>query len=179
MPEDSHVKTKTMEARKKVENICKFNPHLLELPEIKEIIKQWQRDVDKLIGESTEGYAAWLKRWLALWPQQKQTGLDYAVSGNSKTCDRKMRSFIKTFHGIHPNLADKKEWTPEKVMDAIYKCTEVYLSARKAANWEMTMKNSNFIQHMEKGSMLESYVVLFADGMLDKHIRKTANTFRI
>jgi hypothetical protein len=121
-----------------------------------------------------------MKKWLNLWPTQSVTGLGYAVSGNSKVCTRKMRTFIKDIHNMGQGLfEDRKQWTPEKVMEAIYQSTVVYLDARRNNNWDMTMKNSNFINHQEKGSMLESYMILYAQGKLHRFISSRSTGTRI
>lgn len=144
-----------MEAQRRIEKICKYNPHLLELQEIKDIARAWQRDIDKLSPPKDTDFGQWVKLWVSKWPSPKETNLSYSVSGNLKTCTKKMKAFVKSFH---VNLdVSKEDYGDAQIMAVIDKATDSYLAQQRMARWERTMKNSNFIDHQEKGSLLETF----------------------
>lgn len=112
----------------------------------------------------------WAKEWMAKWPTQSQTFKDtgvrfsYSFSGNSKQCKKKLKAFIKNwdeiFHRFNRGLPTP---LPAK-MEIIDQATDLYLAERKANNWEYTRKNHLFIEHEEKGSLLEDYCVRILEG---------------
>ena len=94
------------------------------------------------------------KKWLDLWPTQAKTGLNYSVSGNTKVCKAKIKTFVKSFFSYFPNL--KTTYTVSNIEELIYRATKEYLTYQESRMYLYTKKNSKFIQD-SAGSVLEEW----------------------
>lgn len=117
----------------------------------------------------------WLKAWIKKWPtmselESKGYQLRYSLSGNKPQCNRKMKRFIKEFDeltrndGLPTPLPDK--------MKIIDQATDLYLEEKEADGWAYTRKNHLFIEHQDKGSLLEDYCMRIMDGEEPKAKRR-------
>ena len=93
----------------------------------------------------------WMAQWIRKWPTQSITMLDYAVSGNTAACTKRMKAFVKEFNSVFD-----VEYSTDRVLEIIDDATDRYLEQQEERFWEMTKKNSKFIKDIN-GSVLEEY----------------------
>lgn len=97
----------------------------------------------------------WVKGWIKLWPTQKETNLDYAVSGAYPNCMKQFTKFLKEWNDRVGDCCE--DLSLEDKLDLIEESTKAYLKFREDRNWEYTKKNHKFIIDT-KGSELEQWI---------------------
>ena len=94
------------------------------------------------------------KVWEPLWPDTIMTNGHPIKSLPSSKVRNKMIKFVAKFNsnvGIAPGTK-----VPNK-LDIIIDATKLYLYEQESKDWAFTMKNTNFIMHKEKGSLLATF----------------------
>jgi hypothetical protein len=96
----------------------------------------------------TKVRSEFIDRFVALWPKQSVTGLEYPVSGNRPEVLARFNKLIKTW-------SDRTEKPFDEY--AILQATEDYLKVQREKGWQFTKKNHKFVLD-ENGSELIAWL---------------------
>jgi len=93
-----------------------------------------------------------IKDFIPLFPTQSETGLPYAISGNTAACVTRMTKFVKEFNKLF-----NAKYPQSEIFSLILRATKNYLEEKRCVGYGYTKKNVKFISD-ENGSELENRV---------------------